>query len=327
MRVYVVNCSTSVYNLGCAKLANYHRRLGCEVVEDPVDWFSHGDLALFSAIFTKDLEPMVQQVKLAQHLGMDVRIGGPAVTMLSKWVERETGVKPHIGLIPEMEKEPGEYKWTFTSRGCPRNCPFCLVTQLEGAQVVEDNDFRPAPNIGDNNILMTTRIHQELVVRRSLEAGFSSVDINSGFDCRVFEQDPDDFYHFWNRLPLAMWRFAFDQAEEEQPIRRTFEYLRRKGLDRHKVQAYVLSNFPGTTPEEVRYRAEVIKGYGMMPYLMVFRPVNKVKNNYIAEGWDPRTITRMTGYYNQPQVWMKCTWEEYNGLALKDQPSLEFSWT
>lgn len=326
MRVHVVNCSSSLYNLGCEKIVNYYRRHGHDVSQARIDWFSEGDLAFFSAVFTKDLEPMVQQVRLARHKGMRVEIGGPAVTHLAGWVEKQTGIRPFIGLWPEVDKEPGTYAWTFTSRGCPRDCPFCLVTQLEGAEVVEDGDFLPAPNIGDNNILMTTRKHQETVVNRLLQKAYPSVDINSGFDCRVFANDPDDFYNFWKRLPLFMWRFAYDCAEEEEPIRRTFDYLRRKGLDRHKVQAYVLSNFPGVTPEEVRYRAETIKEYGMMPYLMVYRPVNRVKNDYVAPGWDRQTISRMTSYYNQPQVWMKCTWDEYNGVVEKDPRALELSW-
>lgn len=317
MKVYVLNCSPEVYNLGCAKLANFYRSRGHEVVEGDMyalDWFQNGDLALFSAIFTKDLEPMVQQVLLAKSKGMKVRVGGPAVTMLSDWVEKQTGITPYIGLLPqEIEKQPGQYQWTFTSRGCPRNCPFCLVTQLEGATVVEDDDFIPASNIGDNNILMTSERHQKLVVERTQAAKIRTVDINSGFDCRVFAQDLEGFYKLWSKIHPVMWRFAFDSANEEEPLKRVFDFFRRKGFDRHTVQAYVLCNFPGVTPEEVHYRAQTIIGYGMMPYLMVFRPVDSVKNDYVASssGWDRATISRMTGYYNQPSIWMKCSWDSY----------------
>lgn len=323
MRVHIVNCSSKVYNLGCAKWANHYRRAGWDVVERPLDWFSFGDVALFSAIFTKDLRMLEQQALLARHKGMDVHIGGPAVTMLSGHVCERTGTEPHIGLHPRVENEPGQYQWTFTSRGCPRNCQFCLVTQLEGHKIVENEDFLPAPNIGDNNILMTSARHQDIVIQRTLEAGFPSVDINSGFDCRVFASDADYYYKKWSRLPLSMWRFAFDCAEEEEPLRHTFEYLQGAGMDRHKVQAYVLCNFPGTTPEEVRYRAEVIKGYGMMPYLMVYRPVDSVRHDYVAPGWSPREITRMTGYYNQPGIWMTCEWEGYSGQVRRMEGALE----
>lgn len=312
MKVYVVNCSPDVYNLACHKAANWYRRQGHEVVEQNVlDWFSYGDLALLSVVFTRDLEDAAQYAMLARHKGMEVRVGGPALTMTSDWFLRNTGgIIPHVGLA-EFDREPGQYDWTFTSRGCPRNCPFCLVTKLEGPKVVEFDDFNPAPNIGDNNILMTSDRHQEVVIQRTLEAGFTSVDVNSGFDCRVFANDPEWYFARWSRLPLAMWRFAFDGPDEERSIRTVFEFLRGKGMDRHKVQAYVLSNFPGTSPEEVIRRAEVIKSYGMMPYLMVFRPVDSVKNNYVAPGWDKLTISRLVGYYNQPSVWMSCSFAEY----------------
>lgn len=283
--IVVVNSSAPIYNLAAEKIANYHLANGDAVMKlDHFDLFALANArkVYFSAIFTRDLRHLVQEAALAHDRGVEVEIGGPAVTLLSDWVEERCGIKPHFGLDKRFEKIPGDYKWAFSSRGCPRDCPFCLVSKLEGKKVVWDDDFIPAPRLGDNNILMTSISHQKVVVEKLKR--FPVCDINSGFDCRVFANDPEFYYSLYSRLNLLMWRFAFDTAEQEEPIRRVLEFLKGRGLDRHKVQTYALCNFPGVSPEEVEYRAEVIKGYGMMPYLMRYDPVDQVVDHYTAPG-------------------------------------------
>lgn len=314
MKVAIIN-SSSCYNLGAEKIARYH-------IDDDVyrgkkfDMFCMNvDRAYFSAVFTYDLPKLVQGVNLALARGIEVEVGGPAVTKLSDWVMKNCGIKPHIGLDERFEHMPGEYEWTFTSRGCPRNCSFCLVTALEGKKVIENDDFLPAPNIGDNNILMTSARHQENVVER--EKQFSSVDINSGFDCRVFALNPDYYFNLWSQLPLRCWRFAFDSPEQEEPIKKVLKYLQGKGLDRHRVQVYVICNF-NASPAEVRRRADIIKSYGMWPYLMIYRPVNTVEKGYISPRWTYHIISTMIGYYNQPSIWMSCSFTEYK-RGLKEE--------
>ena len=49
----------------------------------------------------------------------------------------------------------------------------------------------------------------------------------------------------------------------------------------------------------------------MMPYLMVYRPVDSVEKHFVADGWTYHDIQRMVRYYNQPSVWMSCSWKEY----------------
>jgi hypothetical protein len=321
MKVAVLNYS-EMYNLACHKIASYHEQLGDQVVMAAgADLFCLDcEKAYLSALFTHDLPNLVRDANLLAARGIEVEIGGPAVTFLADWVEGECGIRPRVGLDERFEKVPGSYLWTFSSRGCPRSCPFCLVSALEGTKVTEDEEFIPAPNLGDSNLLMTSWRHQEKVVEKLKPLGL--VDINSGFDCRIFAQDCQLYYGLYSQLNLKMWRFAFDTAVQESHIRNVFQFLKGHGLDRHQVQAYVLCNFPGVSPEEVVYRAKVIMGYGMMPYLMRYQPVDSVERHYVAPGWSEELINSLIAYYNYPPVWMSCSWEERlrsrgkNGLGL-----------
>lgn len=313
MNIAVVNSSGPVYNLGAEKIAQYHRRIGDTVVKaHGLDMFClQTDKVYFSAIFTKDGPKLVRDANLAQSLGIEVEIGGPIMTLLKDWVTSQCGIVPHIGLDDRFEMEPGVYDWTFTSRGCPRDCPFCIVTKLEGKEVKENPNFLPAPNIGDNNILMTSKEHQRLVVRRE-EALFHKIDVNSGFDCRVMAKKPELYFDIWGGI-INMWRLAFDIASEENPLRKCLEFLASKGLDRHRVQVYVLCNFPGTSPKEVRRRADIVIDLGMMPYLMRYNPIDRVVNHYLAPEWTGQELEKMMKYYNQPSVWMTCRWKDFSG--------------
>lgn len=312
MKVAVIDVSPpEIYNLGAEKIANYHKSRGDVVIRSSAyDFFClNAQKVYLSAIFTKDVPRLTNYAGIALERLSDVEMGGPAVTLLSDWIEHKCGIKPHVGLDSRFDKQSGQYEWTFSSRGCPRNCPFCLVSKLEGKTVVEDDDFIPAPNLADNNIIMTSERHQRRVV--DAEKRFSKVDVNSGFDCRVFSHDPKFYFDLWNQLPLVMWRLAFDSAESEPHIHKSLKFFQDQGLDRHKVQVYILCNFPGVSPAEVKDRADIVKGYGMMPYLMRYGPVDRVISHYVAPGWTEETIESLRGYYNFPNVWMSCTWKEY----------------
>ncbi|MDP2324083.1 MAG: hypothetical protein Q8N51_08645, partial [Gammaproteobacteria bacterium] len=151
MRVSVVNVSPEVYNLGCEKIANYHRRLGDEVIAGP--WaplaMQAAEKFYFSAIFTWDIPALIEHANLARTWGKQVELGGPAVTNLANLVQAQTGIAPHRGLDDRFEKEPGTYQMSFSSRGCPHACRFCAVRRLEPL-AMEYSDYIPAPMLGDN---------------------------------------------------------------------------------------------------------------------------------------------------------------------------------
>lgn len=316
MRVAVVNSShygmkpgEVIYNLAAMKIATWHRRWGDEVYVGP--WapmlMRRVDRFYFSVIFTWDIPAMVSQVNLAKSWGKEVEIGGPAATFMHTYIHNKTGIKPHCGLDERFERIEGYYQVTFTSRGCPHNCPFCGVKRVEPCHL-EYDDFPLAPMVGDNNILGTSWRHQELVVSRY--TGYpGKVDINSGFDVRFFYPEHFDLY---NRIRLLYWRFAFDSMEVESDFRRVAAIVRADGLDRHQVVVYCLIGFPGTTPEECLYRLDTIRGLGLAPYPMRFWPLNALKRDYVAPGWTEDLLYRMKMYYETPWLWMADSWENFD---------------
>lgn len=332
MKIAVVNAShygmkpsDRIYNLAVHKIANYHRLRGDEVYAgrwEPMlrEFASVGgkaDKYYFSAIFTWDLIGMIEAVNHVRNWGKEVEIGGPAATFMHTYIHTQTGLYPHAGLDPRFEHIPGDYLLTFSSRGCPHSCPFCGVKKVE-PDAIEYESYPLAPMVGDNNILATSWEHQLHFVKEFVNYG-REIDINSGFDIRFFQERHFDLY---SRLRLTCWRFAFDTLDVWADVWRVATMMRHHDLDRHQVTFYVLFGFPGTTPEECLFRFNTIIDLGMNPYPQRYTPLNSLSHKYVAPGWTEELLFRLQTYYQSPNIWKSCTFEEFiPGKTVMNVPS------
>lgn len=296
-----------IYNLAVHKIANYHRLRGDEVYAGCWDPMLHNyDKYYFSVIFTWDIPGLIHTVNLVRTWGREIEIGGPAATFMHNYVRNRTGIQPHVGLDPRFEHVPGNYQFTFSSRGCPNKCKFCGVKKVEPIQM-EYPEFPLAGVLGDNNILATSSQHQLMVVDK-LATLSGKVDINSGFDVRFFTEK-----HFvlYSKLKLVQWRFAYDTLDVSYDVFRVAKILREAGLDRHQVMFYVLIGFPGTTPEECLLRLNTIRELGMNAYPMRYIPLNSLSHRYVAPGYTEHVLLRLQTYFQTPYIWKSCSLEEF----------------
>ncbi len=134
-------------------LKNLHLRLKAED-------FPKFDIICVNSLFTFFFNETINTINFAKNfLAADGKIfvGGVAATLLPKYFEEETGIKPHVGLLDKPTDlgksddviidtlppdysilDEVDYKYpaaddyiTYTTRGCIRNCSFCAVTRLE----------------------------------------------------------------------------------------------------------------------------------------------------------------------------------------------------
>jgi hypothetical protein len=151
MRVLLVDFDSKIPNLALMKESARFKAEGHEVgfdVENP-------DLVKVSVIFQKNRDQALGLVHMFPDAGVDV--GGP-------------GMFPNCGSIgeaellkPDYDLYPSEYSQGFTTRGCIRRCPFCLVPQMEGPlRTVQrpwefhDDRFKTCM-LMDNNLLAAPR--------------------------------------------------------------------------------------------------------------------------------------------------------------------------
>jgi len=103
-------------NLPLMKLSAYHKRRG-----DDVEFWekkSEYDICYKSKVF--DFTPEIKdQIKADQIIS-----GGTGYSLKTILPPEVENIMPDYGLYPQYSEAYG-----FLTRGCPRNCKFCIVTQ------------------------------------------------------------------------------------------------------------------------------------------------------------------------------------------------------
>jgi hypothetical protein len=323
MRAIVINCSAGHYNLGAAKLASWLRQQGHHVDEaagDPGPLFTLGyDLVCLSVIFSWHART-AREIAWRVKPHSEVWCGGPGMFALAKWWHDETGLDMVRGLDARFEHQPGDYRMTFASRGCPVNCYFCIVPRLEGTTFTLNWDFRPAPILCDNNLSALPVDFQEHIIRRYQEAGVRLADANSGFEPRYFDEG---CYQRWRPILRGPWRFAFDEMREAEAVERMMRILKSESAKRKQV--YVLI---GNEPPAACYeRAMKVIEWGGEPYCQPLIQLNALeKTPKVAHGWQSAQQLRDLARFFNRHLWRKLRIADYYPRKHEARPFAQAAW-
>jgi hypothetical protein len=309
MRALVINCSSGHYNLGARKLANWLRSEGHTVVEagtDIPDLLLCGfDLVALSVIFSWHA-PAARAIALLVKGQSEVWCGGPGMARLKKWWREETGLDCTVGLDPRFERQHGDYRMTFASRGCPVGCWFCIVPKIEGLTFTLYRDFTPAPVLCDNNLSALPVEFQEHIIRRYRETGTRLLDANSGFEPKAFDEGT---YGRWKAVirGKAPWRLAFDETGEAEDVRRMLGILRPVSASLKRV--YVLI---GNEPIEACLdRVLQVIDWGGEPYCQPVVLLDALtKTPWVRHDWTVTLLRDFARYVNR-HLWRKLPFWEY----------------
>ena len=283
-RVLLINASHPSYNLGLEKAARWWQRTaGAEIFRaaEMTALFPF-DAVWISAVFSWHVPRLITMARAAQAAGIPVEVGGPGTFGVRPHIFAQLGIWPQATPDARFEPEPGDYKMVFWSRGCPaKNCtlgfprdgrpPICSVPEMEGWRYTLYPEAAPARLISDNNLSALPRFHQELIVERTLAAGFPSVDANSGFEPRSLCVRPWCI-ELWRQLPLVAWRFAFDEVGEEAAVRQVLDLLAEAGIPARKCHIYCLA---GNEPQaECEMRVRKINEWGAIAIVQMRQPLD-----------------------------------------------------
>lgn len=214
---------------------------------------------------------------------------------------------------------------TFTSRGCIRNCSFCLVPKIEG-KLVELDNWKVRPIICDNNLLATSTSHFDNVIDLLLENKLKGIDFNQGLDARILTEHHAQRF---SELPKdTIIRLAWDNIATEQLYMQAFDRLVSAGIKTAQIRTYVLIGYKDT-PEDARYRLEKIRKLGALPNPMRYQPLDAPKrNSYVGENWTNDLLTRYMRYWSNLKITGAFSFDEYRRseklhTISKDQMKME----
>ncbi len=261
-------------NLCLMKLSAYHKARG-----DQVGWWdpqSHYDLVYKSRVFTDTYSKDTI-----------------TVTNADKVIRGGTGYGPGPNLPDEIEHTRPDYSlypqfsgtaYGFLTRGCPRNCGFCIVSGKEGrrsrkvADLSEFWDGQKEIKLLDANLLACPD-HEALILQ--LAESRAWVDFSQGLDIRLIT--PDNVA-LLNRVRTKAVHFAWDNPNEDLTgyFQRFLELTAIKSSRRRRV--YVLTNY-GSTHEQDLYRVDTLRQMGYDPYVMVYERPTAPKITRQLQRW------------------------------------------
>jgi len=246
-------------NLCLMKLSAYHKARS-----DHVEWWTpegRYDRVYKSRVFTDTYSKDTITVTNAG----EVICGGTGYGPGPNLPDAVEHTRPDYTLYPQFP----DTAYGFLSRGCPRNCGFCLVSDKEGwrsvqvADLAEFWDGQKEIKLLDANLLACPD-HEKLILQLAESRAY--VDFSQGLDIRLIT--PENVA-LLNRVRTKAVHFAWDNPDIDLTpyFRRFLDLTNIRAVRRRRV--YVLTNY-GSTHEQDLYRVETLRGMGYEPYVMVY---------------------------------------------------------
>lgn len=276
------------HSLPLMKLSAWHKRQG-----DSVEWWfpcAKYDVVYQSKVFTftPDLQYNVQAEKIMK--------GGTGYDLENKLPEEVERITPDYSLYQRFAGTA----YGFLTRGCPRNCTFCIVTKKEGRtsqRVAELCEFwrdQAEIKLLDPNLLACAE--REKLLYSLAESG-AKVDFTQGLDIRLTDADVSKMLM---KIRIKNLHFAWDNPKEDL----TGHFRRFKqwtGLDYRKMGVYVLTNYKSTLMEDLE-RVYTLRDLGYSPYVMIYDKEHA-----------PHEIKRLQRWCNNRIVFAQCSrFDDYN---------------
>lgn len=292
MDVKLVDIDSKIPNLALMQISAWHKQNGDNVGFD-VDY---PDLVYISCVFDKNAETARGVVTMFPESRCIV--GGSGVDLTLKIPEPMQKMYPDYSIYPQNKKSIG-----FTTRGCIRNCGFCVVPKKEGKlcrwqhiSEFHNPEFKSVICL-DNNIGADKEWffeNTDFIIENNLK--WNPIQ---GMDIRILTEDVAERL---NETKIdGCVHFAFDNMKDEKAVLDGISMLKNVGLNlKQKVQFYVLVGYNTSTEEDI-YRCNLLKRNGTNAFVMQYS-----KNK----------MTRKIAHWaNRKQLYWSCSIEDYlNGV-------------
>jgi len=260
-------------NLALMKISAYHKRKGDAIfihkgiLPTSTNLF---DFIYISTIFEENREKIKALSDDLERARVPHIIGGTGWDIDRKLILSIEHIMPDYSLYNT------DYSMGFTSRGCLRKCPWCVVPDKEGkihTHALMTEFHHPDHKkiiLLDNNFLASPKWKEnfEYLIDNKLRVNF-----NSGFDIRLVNEENAQYIR---ETKIRDWRFkgtkytfAFDQPSHKEQVKRGIDLLRDAGINLHRDNCifYVLVGY-NTTPEQDLERVHWLVNQGVGPFIM-----------------------------------------------------------
>lgn len=242
-----------------------------------------GDVPLFrppempvrvSCAFTWDIGEAERLKRSWERFYPDVEVGGPAYD------------------DPGGQFEPGLFLRegvTITSRGCPKDCDWCLVWRRSGG--LKEFEVRPGWLVQDDNLLACSEGHIKKVFKM-LRDQRKYAQFAGGLDAEIFSEWHSDLFR---TIKFKRLWFSCDYPGAVKNIEKVGELL--KWVPARKKRCYVLLGFNKESIAQAEKRLKTVYALGFWPFAVLYKGLEARKTFY-----EPEWI-RLSKYWSRPAIY------------------------
>ena len=275
-------------NLALMRLSGFHKTKG-----DSVEWwngFEHYDRVYMSKVFTfsPDFNTVIDADEVIQ--------GGTGYKNYGSLPPEVEATYPDYSIYPDFKPAIG-----FLTRGCIRNCPWCIVPRKEGHirpaatwQEIKRPDSKQIVFM-DNNVLACDHGLQQIE-----ELGNEKiwVDFNQGLDARLIT------YDIAKLLARLRWiRFVRMSCDTTSMLPAVFDACNNMvnaGIAKSRLWSYVLVK----DVKEAHKIVMTLDMWGVQPFAQPYRDY---------DGGEPTQEQKhFARWVNCKQLFNSCSWGEYD---------------
>ena len=277
-------------NLALMKISAYHKAKGDQV--EWVQFWNNYDKVYKSKIFTYTKD------RIYSYFTDEIIVGGTGYNLKLKLSNEIESVFPDYSIYPEYN-----YAIGYMTRGCPRNCPFCIVGKKEGLiskQIFNIDNFwngqKEIKLLDPNLIACKDRVN----LLKQLQKTNALIDFTQGLDIRFIN---NEIINLILNLKIKTIYFAYDRMNQSELIeKKLIDFQKLTGYKRNKISVYILTNFETSIAEDI-YRINFIKALNFQPYIMIYNK-HKLKSQSI--------YYKLQQWINNPAVcWKYDTFEKF----------------
>ena len=279
MKIGLYNLEPAIVNTAMMQVSTYHK-------------LNNDDVYIYSPLFHDEYDKIyafsIFDYTDKGYVRDDMITGGTGFDIKSKLPVEITKCEYDWSLYPDCD-----YSILWFSRGCIRNCPFCVVREKEGyIHSVEPLNLNPNGEyvkVMDNNFFANPNWNDGVDYLLGLG---QKIDMQ-GFDIRIFNESQGEALSQLKHRKA--FKFAWDNPRDniDDKIELLLDYIKPSNL-----MCYVLIGYWSSPMEDYRRVMHLWEKYKIHSFVMPYDKFNRYQKDF-------------SRWVNNKIEFKSCTWEEY----------------
>lgn len=261
MKIGVIDLDGKYPNIALMKVSSYYKQLGCEV--------EHATIGYYDKLYISKLFNFTQENDCRLITSSEIHKGGTGYDIEKRLPIEIEQCDPDYTIYPQCN-----FSLQFFSRGCIRNCPFCVVRRKEGyIMPVKPMKLNPKGNhieVLDNNFFANPewRSAIDYLLKINQPVNFHGVDV------RIMNEEQAFWLNKLKHIKQIHIAWDFPKIDLVPQITEMTKHIKP-----YKIMCYVLIGY-NSTPEEDLYRVEKLRELKIDPFVMPYDKSDPYQRNF-----------------------------------------------